>query len=61
MEMNKGKVALICGGGQSLGEALSYRMAEAGYNIAGADINGEKAEKKAEHAAGQYGGKTLWG
>ena len=47
-------------GGQSLGEALSYRMAEAGYDIAVADINGENAERTAEHAAGQYGVKSLW-
>lgn len=60
MEMNKGKVALICGGGQSLGEALSYRMAEAGYDIAVADINCENAERTADHAAGQYGVKSLW-
>ncbi|NPC94400.1 sorbitol-6-phosphate dehydrogenase [Bacillus sp. WMMC1349] len=59
MESNKGKTALICGGGQSLGEALCYRMAEAGYDLAIADINGENAKKTAAQAAKRYGRKTL--
>ncbi|ASB87081.1 sorbitol-6-phosphate dehydrogenase [Bacillus sonorensis] len=59
MEMNEGKTALICGGGQSLGEALSYRMAEAGYDVAVADINGENAKKTADQAAEKYGKKSL--
>ncbi|MCF7616333.1 sorbitol-6-phosphate dehydrogenase [Bacillus sonorensis] len=57
--MNEGKTALICGGGQSLGEALSYRMAEAGYDVAVADINGENAKKTADQAAEKYGKKSL--
>ncbi|KAA6450898.1 sorbitol-6-phosphate dehydrogenase [Bacillus swezeyi] len=59
MEINKGKAALICGGGKSLGEALSYRMAESGYDVAIADINGENAKRTADQAAEKYGKKSL--
>ncbi|MFO6498859.1 sorbitol-6-phosphate dehydrogenase [Bacillus sp. z60-11] len=59
MKINERKTALICGGGQSLGEALSYRMAEAGYDVAVADINGENAKKTTEEAAEKYGVKSL--
>jgi len=40
-----GKVALVTGGGQGLGEGIAKKLAEAGCNIAVADINKENAEK----------------
>ncbi|MFN2340191.1 MAG: SDR family NAD(P)-dependent oxidoreductase [Halanaerobium sp.] len=44
----EGKVALVTGGGQGLGEGIAKKLAEAGCNIAVADINKENAEKVAE-------------
>jgi meso-butanediol dehydrogenase/(S,S)-butanediol dehydrogenase/diacetyl reductase len=43
-----GKVALVTGGGQGLGEGIAKKLAEAGCNIAVADINKENAEKVTE-------------
>lgn len=42
------KVALIVGGGKSLGEYLSKHMAGEGYDVAVADLNYENAVKVAE-------------
>ena len=39
------QVAIVVGGGQTLGEFLSKGLAEAGYDVLTADINGENAEK----------------
>ncbi|MBN2908909.1 sorbitol-6-phosphate dehydrogenase [Polycladomyces sp. WAk] len=44
----KNRVAIVAGGGQSLGEALSYRLAEEGYHVVVADINAENALKVAK-------------
>jgi sorbitol-6-phosphate 2-dehydrogenase len=41
------RVAIVAGGGQSLGEALSYRLAEEGYHVAVVDLNAANAEKVA--------------
>jgi meso-butanediol dehydrogenase/(S,S)-butanediol dehydrogenase/diacetyl reductase len=44
----KGKVALIAGGGQGIGEGISLCLAEEGADVAIADINAEHAKKVAE-------------
>ena len=44
----KGKVALVAGGGQGIGEGISLCFAEEGADVAIADINAENAKKVAE-------------
>ncbi|MGA3084067.1 MAG: SDR family NAD(P)-dependent oxidoreductase [Thermodesulfobacteriota bacterium] len=44
----KGKVALVAGGGQGIGEGISLCLAEEGADVAIADINAEKAKQVAE-------------
>lgn len=39
------KVALVVGGGQTLGEFLCLGLANEGYRVAVADLNGCSAEK----------------
>ncbi len=46
----KGKVALIAGGGQGIGEGISLCLAEEGADVAIADIKGDNAKKVAEKA-----------
>lgn len=41
------KVAIVVGGGQTLGAFLSKGLADAGYRIVVADLNGENAQKVA--------------
>lgn len=41
------KVALVVGGGQTLGEYLSKGLADIGYNVAIADLNGDNAQRVA--------------
>lgn len=43
----QGKVAIITGAGQGLGEAIARRLADEGCNVVVADLNGENAEKVA--------------
>lgn len=56
--MRDGKTAIVAGGGQSLGEALSLRLAKEGYRVAVADINGEQAERVASEIR-ERGGEAL--
>lgn len=40
-----GKLAIVTGAGQGIGEAIAYRLAKDGYAVAVADINRETADK----------------
>lgn len=53
------KVALVAGGGQSLGEALCYHLAEAGYDIIAADLNLENAKNVSKAVTELYGKKSI--
>ncbi|WP_332634223.1 sorbitol-6-phosphate dehydrogenase [Halalkalibacter flavus] len=48
------KVAIVAGGGQNLGEALSYRLAEDGYNVAVVDLNGDNANSVAAEIESKF-------
>ncbi|WP_347548494.1 sorbitol-6-phosphate dehydrogenase [Pseudalkalibacillus hwajinpoensis] len=53
------KVAVIAGGGQNLGEALSHRMGKEGYHVVIGDIQGEQAKRVAEEIKKTYGVETM--
>ncbi|MBF0706039.1 sorbitol-6-phosphate dehydrogenase [Alkalihalobacillus hwajinpoensis] len=53
------RVALIAGGGQSLGETLSYQLAEEGYDVIVADIDIENAERVAKTVEEKYDKKAI--
>ncbi|KGE19047.1 sorbitol-6-phosphate dehydrogenase [Paenibacillus wynnii] len=57
--MSGNKVAIIAGGGQSLGEALSHSLAVEGYDIIVADLICENAERVASDIRGQHNVKAL--
>ncbi len=57
--MSETRVALVTGGGQGLGEALSLRLAGAGYHVAVADVREEGARRVAALAAEQHGVRSL--
>lgn len=50
-----GRSAVITGGAQGLGRAIAERLAEAGANVAIADINGELAGEAARAIAARHG------
>jgi len=54
-----GKFALVTGGAQGLGAALSERLAQEGAHVAVLDLNGEGAQAVAAKLATDYGVKTL--
>ena len=45
------KVALVVGGGQTLGAFLSEGLAKEGYDVVVADLNQESAENTAKNAS----------
>lgn len=49
------QVAVVIGGGQTLGAFLSEGLAESGYRIAIADLNEDNARKVAEEINGRFG------
>ena len=51
-----GKVALVTGGGQGIGQAISERLHADGFKVAIADLNIETANKVAEKLGGKKGG-----
>lgn len=50
-----GRSALVTGGAQGLGRAIANRLAEAGANVALADLNADLAQAAALEIAAQYG------
>ncbi|MGB4644472.1 MAG: sorbitol-6-phosphate dehydrogenase [Dictyoglomaceae bacterium] len=55
----KDKVAIVTGGAQGLGEALSYRLAEEGCYVTIADIKYEKANEVADAITKKYGREIM--
>jgi sorbitol-6-phosphate 2-dehydrogenase len=53
------RVAIVAGGGQNLGEALSHRLAEDGYNVVVADLNEENAKSVATEISSKFSGKAI--
>lgn len=51
-----GKVALVTGGGQGIGQAIAERLHTDGFRVAIADLNLETATKVAESLGGKEGG-----
>jgi sorbitol-6-phosphate 2-dehydrogenase len=59
LECLPGKIALVTGAAQGLGEAVSRRLAQEGANVALADINLERARQVAARIAAETGRRTL--
>ncbi len=55
----EGKVALVTGGAQGLGEAICANLAANGCKVAVVDLNGEGAQQVADAVAAKYGVETL--
>jgi NAD(P)-dependent dehydrogenase (short-subunit alcohol dehydrogenase family) len=58
MNVLEGKVALVTGGGQGLGEAICRELGSSGVTVVPADIRRESAERTA-HAVESAGGKCI--
>lgn len=56
--MSDKKVAVVVGGGQTLGEFLSHGLAKEGYRIAVGDLNLVNAQKVADDINAQFGTNT---
>ena len=54
-----GRVAVVTGAGQGLGEALAHRLAREGAHVAVADIVDDKAAVVAEAIAREHGVRTI--
>src|SRR5438034_601307 len=57
--MSDGRVAVITGAGQGLGEALTLRLAAEGYDVAAADVRDEAVRAVAARAADLHGVRAL--
>ncbi len=53
---SNGKVALITGGGQGIGQAIAERLHADGFKVAISDLNLETAGKVAEKLGGKKAG-----
>jgi len=56
MSKVSGKVVLVTGGGQGIGQAITERLHADGFKVAIADLNIETAEKVAANLGGKAGG-----
>jgi len=56
----QGKIAIVTGAAQGLGEALARRLAREGANVVVADIADDKAQALAQAIAAEYGVETDW-
>jgi len=56
--MENGKVALVTGGGQGIGQAIAERLHADGFKVAIADLNTEAAGKVADKLGGKDGGAS---
>lgn len=54
------QVAVVIGGGQTLGAFLCHGLAQAGYNVAVVDIQSEKAGQIADAINAQYGARRAY-
>jgi sorbitol-6-phosphate 2-dehydrogenase len=59
MSSLEGRVAIVTGGGQGLGEAICRRLAERGVHTVVADINGKNAEELAKTLTETFGVRCL--
>jgi sorbitol-6-phosphate 2-dehydrogenase len=57
--MSEGRIAVITGAGQGLGEALTLRLAAEGYRVAAADIREERAQRVAAQSVERHGVQAL--
>ena len=55
------QVAVVIGGGQTLGEFLSRGLAAQGYRVAVVDIQSDKATRVAQAINDEYGEGTAYG
>jgi len=58
MSRLQGKVAIVTGGAQGIGEGIAVRLAQEGAHVAIADLNADKAKAAAE-AITKSGGKAI--
>ncbi|HHX44046.1 MAG TPA: sorbitol-6-phosphate dehydrogenase [Chloroflexi bacterium] len=56
----QGRVAVVTGAAQGLGEALAHRLGREGAHVVVADIADDRAAAVAEAIARAYGVRTLW-
>lgn len=55
------EVAVVIGGGQTLGAFLSHGLAQAGYRVAVADLNADNAHRVAQQINDEYGAGSACG
>mgnify|MGYP000436381699 CR=1 FL=1 len=60
MSKLEGKVAIVTGAGQGIGEAIARRFADEGANVVIAEIKGDQGRKTAEKIQHETGARTLF-